>query len=599
MGKFALVDLSSGEVDYFEPSPEEYAKWLGGAGFGARYLSRHLKPGVDPLGPENVVVVAAGPLTCTTAPTAGRFAAATKSPLTGAIHDSNSGGRFGVWMKRAGYDGFVVTGASDRPVYLEVTAERVEVVDASFAWGSDVPTATGAMVAKTRKRTGKHGPAAALCVGPAGENLVSFACVMNDAHRALGRGGVGAVFGSKRLKGAVVVAGSAKPHVARPAEFKTHVKTARDKVLQAPITGQGLPTFGTAALVNVIHEFGLLPLRNFTRGFDRRVDQISGEAIRERLFVRKEACWGCTIACGRVTRTSKRGGKGPEYESVWALGAACDAFDLEAVAEANYECNRLGLDTISTGVTLACAMELHERGLLDQHYEFGHGERLVDWVADVAHRRGSGDLLAGGSRALAEKCGAPEVAMQVKGLEIPAYDPRGAWGHALAYATSSRGACHLRGYMIGVEVLGVPKLVERFQISGKADLLKRLQDGSRVTDSLVTCKFAEYSLGFDHHARLLSAATGLDYSVDDLYLTGERVWNLERCFNLREGFGRADDSLPPRFLETPLAEGASAGRVVDLEALLDEYYEARGWDERGVPRRDTLAKLGLETEVRA
>ncbi|MHA1731538.1 MAG: aldehyde ferredoxin oxidoreductase family protein [Promethearchaeota archaeon] len=588
MGRVARLDLSTGRESEVTPDEDTLEKFIGGTGVGVNYLTGELPAGVDPLGRENQFIIATGPLTGTKAPTSGRFSMVTKSPLTGTILDGNSGGRWGVMFKRCGFDALWVTGKASSPVYIKVSGAGLEVKDAEALWGRDV--AETSLELKKIEGTSVH----VLAIGPAGENLSLISAVMNDEHRAFGRGGVGAVWGSKNLKAIVVEPGTTKPGVARPESFQRYVSTALDKLIQGPITGQGLKRFGTAALVNVINEVGMFPVRNNQAGGDEHADAISGEAIRKRLFVKQEACFGCPIACGRVTKTATRTGKGPEYESVWALGAQCGVFDLEAVTEANYECNLLGLDTISTGATISCAMELAQRGIIEEKVEFGDAGALLPLVRKIARREGFGDELALGSRRFAEARGAGQYAMQVKGLELPAYDPRGAMGHALAYATSNRGGCHLRGYMVGWEVLGVPKILPRFNKHGKTDILVRAQNMSRVTDSLVTCKFQEYSVGADHLARLLSAATGLDFTVNQLDEVGERIWNLERLFNIREGLGRADDTLPRRFLEEPLEEGPSAGHVVDLETMLDEYYETRGWSRDGVPTKALLEKLGLE-----
>ncbi len=582
------VNLTSGVISVEEVDSEITRDYIGGTGVGVRlYADSHPK-GVDPLGPENSTIIATGPLTGSRAPTSGRFSLVTRSPLTGTIFDSNSGGNWGVKLKRCGFDGVWITGRSRDPVYLKVSQDDAELRGAEGLWGKDVSETSRAL-----KETEK-GKVSVLAIGPAGENLVRFSAIMNDEHRALGRGGVGAVWGSKNLKAIVVEPGTRRPEIARPDSFQRYVMSAFRKAVQGPITGQALRLFGTPVLVNIINEFGLFPVRNNQSGWDAGVDAISGESIRKKIFVKPEACFNCPIACGRVTKTEKRSGKGPEYESVWALGAQCGIFDLESVTEANYECNLLGLDTISTGATISCAMELSQRGLLEEKIEFGDARALHSLIRKIAAREGVGMDLAEGSVRFARKHGAEEYAMAVKGLELPAYDPRGAMGQALAYATSNRGGCHLRGYMVGWEVLGSPKMLPRFNLSGKTDILVRIQNFSRVTDSLVTCKFLEYSVGYDHLARILSAATGIDYTVSSLQTIGERIWNLERLYNIREGIDGAQDTLPLRFLEEPLKEGPSSGRVVDLEKMMGDYYQTRGWDEEGVPTPGKLEELGLE-----
>ncbi len=586
--KALKVNLTSGMIRVEELDSEITRNYIGGTGVGVRlFVDSHPK-GVDPMGPENSTIISTGPLTGTRAPTSGRFSLVTRSPLTGTIFDSNSGGNWGVKLKRCGFDGVWITGRSRDPVYLKISEDDAEMRGAEDLWGKDVSETSQEF------REAEGSKVSVLAIGTAGENLVKFSAIMNDEHRAFGRGGVGAVWGSKNLKAIVVEPGTKRSEIARPDSFQRYVMSAFRKAVQGPITGQALRLFGTSVLVNIINEFGLLPVRNNQSGCDVGVDSISGESIKKNIFVKPEACFNCPIACGRVTKTEGRSGKGPEFESVWALGAQCGIFDLGSVTEANYECNRLGLDTISTGATISCAMELYQRGLLEEKIEFGDAKVLQPLIRKIASREGIGMDLAEGSVRFAHKQGAEEYAMAVKGLELPAYDPRGAMGQALAYATSNRGGCHLRGYMVGWEVLGSPKMLPRFNLSGKTDILVRIQNLSRVTDSLVTCKFLEYSVGYDHLARILSAATGIDYTVSSLQKIGERIWNLERLYNIREGIDGAQDTLPARFLEEPLGEGPSSGRVVDLEKMLGEYYQARGWDKEGIPTSGKREDLGLE-----
>ena len=582
------VNLTSGVISVEEVDSDITRKYIGGTGVGVKLFADSHPKGVDPLGPENSTIISTGPLTGSRAPTSGRFSLVTRSPLTGTIFDSNSGGNWGVKLKRCGFDGVWIKGRSRDPVYLKISEDDAELRGAEDLWGKDVSETSQEF------RETEGGKVSVLAIGPAGENFVKFSAIMNDEHRALGRGGVGAVWGSKNLKAVVVEPGTKQSEIARPDSFQRYVMSAFRKAVQGPITGQALRLFGTSVLVNIINEFGLFPVRNNQAGYDDRVDNISGERIRENIFVKPEACFNCPIACGRVTKTGGRSGKGPEFESVWALGAQCGIFDLESVTEANYDCNLLGLDTISTGATISCAMELSQRGLLEEQIEFGDAEVLQPLIRKIATRDGIGMDLAEGSVRFARKQGAEEYAMAVKGLELPAYDPRGAMGQALAYATSNRGGCHLRGYMVGWEVLGSPKMLPRFNLSGKTDILVRIQNLSRVTDSLVTCKFLEYSVGYDHLARILSAATGIEYTISSLQTIGERIWNLERLYNIREGIEGAQDTLPARFLKEPLKEGPSSGRVVDLEKLRGDYYQTRGWDEEGVPTSGKLEDLGLE-----
>jgi aldehyde:ferredoxin oxidoreductase len=360
-----------------------------------------------------------------------------------------------------------------------------------------------------------------------------------------------------------------------------------------PVTGKSLQVLGTSVLVNIINAHGMFPTRNFRAGVFNDAEGISGEKIAESLLQRQSACYKCPIGCGRTTRTRGRNGEGPEYESVWAFGAQLGISDLAAIAEANYACNELGLDTITMGSTIGCAMELHECGALGEKLDWGDAGSLAGWVADTAHRRGFGAELALGSKRLAARFGRPELAMQVKGMEIPAYDPRGAQGMALSYATSSRGGCHMRAYMIMPEVLGNPVFLDRFATAGKPEIVALFQDIAAVVDSGVLCRFLQFAMGLSTFSEMLRTVTGLDFSEEELLAVGRRIYTQERLFNNRAGFTRADDTLPPRFFQEEFQVGSSRHRRVRLEEMLDRYYAVRGWDAQGAPLPETLAELGL------
>ena len=583
-GRLLRVDLGTGACSQEALDPQVLKDYIGGRGLGAYLVYRQVPPRADPLGPENVLAFCTGPLTGTRVPTGGRSSLSTLSPLTRTIFDGNSGGSFGVRLKWAGWDALVVEGVAERPVWLEVTADGAVLHDAEELRGSEVPEAVGAV-----RRPG----AAAMCIGPAGENRVLISGIMDDKGCAYGRGGVGAVMGSKNLK-AVLAAGDHHPGIAEKEKLEFVDYEVRKWLNASPRTSQGLPEFGTSVLVNILNWFGVLPTRNFQDGEFPQAQAISGERLKREFLEKKNACWGCPIACKRATRTEHEAGEGPEFETIYALGSNLGVSDFPALIEANYLCNRLGLDTISAGATISCAMELAERGLLQTELRFGRADLLGDTLRDIASRRGLGDELAQGSRRLAEKHGAPEAAMQVKGLELPGYDPRGMQGQGLLYATSNRGACHLRGNMLGPEVLGVPKMLDRHAHRGKAGVLIVLQHSSAVIDSLSMCKFAGFAIGDEFFARLLSAATGVHYEVQEMLTAGERIWNLERLYNLRAGFTAADDTLPRRLLEVPHGAGGSKGHVVHLPEMLDEYYRFRGWTPQGVPTPAKLKALGLE-----
>ena len=590
--KILKVDLTTEKITQDDIQDSVLEKFLGGRGLGVKLLTENLPKGVHPLSKENPLIFSIGPLTASIVPTSGRFSLVTKSPLTGTIFHSNSGGYWGPFFKRCGYDCLYISGKLSDKGYIVIDGnENVEIKDAENLWGLK-STET---VERIKQKEGQNSQV--LCIGPAGENLVRISSIMNQAHRAFGRGGVGAVMGSKNLKAIVVKSGNKK----FPVKDKEHMKKlnimALDKIRVVPITSQGLALFGTAALVKVINLFGMFPVKNFQSAYSdsKTIDLVSGERLREEYLESNEGCYNCVIRCGRLTNTKEMKGKGPEYESLWALGPLTGIFDLKEIIHANYLCNDYGLDTISMGGTIACAMELQQNGMIkDQSIRFGNAESLCKIIEQTALREGIGDELAEGSLRFSKKYNAENYAMQVKGMELPAYDPRGAFGQALNYAVSSRGACHLTGFLMASEVLGVPKMIDRFSVSGKSDLLVLKQNQSAVEDSLIVCKFVGYALGFEFQARFLSIVLDKKISITDLITIGERIYNLERLFNIREGFKKDNDSLPSRFIENPLKEGPSKERVVPLEELLKQYYLVRRWDENGVPTDELLERLSLK-----
>ncbi|MFH0915742.1 MAG: aldehyde ferredoxin oxidoreductase family protein, partial [bacterium] len=508
------VDLSGGSAAREELPAEVRGAVLGGRGLGAYLLLSERAYQVDPLGPRNPLVFAPGPLTGTAAPSAARYSLSSRSPLTGTIFDGNSGGGFGVALRRLGLDYLAVTGACREPSYVFVGDQGTSLLPADELWGLDVP----ATLARLRKL---HGRCEAAVIGPAGERAVLFASVANNRGRQIGRGGLGAVMGAKLLKAVVVGArGGSPPLVADKRGFDLVVSEARTLLSANPITSQALPEFGTAVLMNVLDQVGALPTRNFRASRFELAELISGEALRADFAQKGAPCRGCFIGCSRRMRSAGGASQGPEYEGLWALGADCGIGDLGAVVEANHACNRLGLDTITMGATIACAMELTEEGVLKGGPRFGDPAALLELVSATAYRRGLGDELAEGSRRFAARHGRPDLAMQVKGLELPAFDPRGMTGQGLAFATSNRGACHGRANMLGPEIFGVPELVDRFAVHGKAGILIHLQNLNAVLDSLLECKFAAYVLKEDHFARLLSAVTGETVETPELLRAG-------------------------------------------------------------------------------
>ncbi len=590
-GQYLAYDLTK-ETHKTNPIPDKILlEYLGGRGLAVKLFVDDVKANLDPLSKHNELVFATGPLTGTIVPTSGRLALVTKSPLTKTIFFSNTGGHIAPNLKKCGFDALVIKGKAKNPKYLVIYSNNaIELKDATDLWGLD----TRKTFEELMKLEGDK--IHILVVGPAGENLVSFASIMNDGdHRAFGRGGVGAVMGSKNLKAIVIKNQTAQIPVDNADLLKNLVKPAADKIKLVPITRAALPMFGTASLVNLINEIGMFPINNFQKGYDERAEQISGEEIRKSIFQEQEGCFNCPIRCGRMTKVGDAQGKGPEYESL-LLGSNTGIFDLETVTKANYECNLLGLDTISTAGTIACVMELVEKGIINEpNIKFGNKDILVSLIRKIAMKEGIGEELAEGSRKLALRYNHPEISMEVKGLELPAYDPRGAYGHALGYATSNRGGCHLTGYLAAMEIFAAPKKIARHSTAGKSDLLVLKQHQSAIEDSLVVCAFAGWAVDMEFYTRFLKAVTGSDeFDVSALMKIGERIYNLERMYNIREGMDPAEDTLPTRFLEENLEESYRKNPKVPLETMLKDYYNVRKWDSRGIPLPKKLKELELK-----
>lgn len=585
MNKIVKIDLSTGDKELITLDEEIRRKYIGGRGLGVKLFTEHCKKDIDPLSSENVITFMTGPLTGVF-PTAGRYQVTSKSPLTNTISTSSSGGFFGQKLKKAGFDGLIIAGRSSKPIYLNITDGNIEIKSADNLWGKNTHDTMNLIQENTKDK------ASIACIGPAGENLVSYAAIMNDKDRASGRGGLGAILGSKNLK-AIAVSGTTDIKIANSEKLKKLHSKINRLIDKNPITGKSLQVLGTSVLVNVINSHGMYPTRNFQSGVFNDAEGTSGEKIAETILEGRSACFRCPIACGRKTKTKNKQGEGPEFETVWAFGAQLGVSDLEAITEANYRCNELGLDTITTGSTIGCAMELYQEGAFPQELNWGDSSNLNQLVEDIAYKRGIGKDLALGSKRLAEKYEKPEVAMQVKGLELPAYDPRGVQGQALSYATSNRGACHMQAYMISPEILGLPVFMDRFSTEGKAQLVSLFQDISAVVDSLVLCRFLQFAISIDTFREMLEVACGLKFTEEELLSVGERIYNLERKYNSDAGFTRKDDMLPSRFLNEELTEGSSRNKLVHLDKMLDEYYQFRGWSEDGIPTKDTIERLEL------
>ncbi|MDV3103139.1 aldehyde ferredoxin oxidoreductase [Thermococcus waiotapuensis] len=596
-GRFLRVNLSTGEVKVEEYSEELARKWLGSRGLAIYFLLKEMDPKADPLSPENKLIITPGPLSGTSAPTGGRYNVVTKSPLTGFITMANSGGYFGAELKFAGWDGIIVEGKAEKPVYIYIKDDNVEIRDAGHLWGKVVSETEEAI----RKEVGSKKVRIAL-IGPAGENLVKFASVMNDGHRAAGRAGVGAVMGSKNLK-AIAVEGSKQVPIADKQKFMLTVREKINKLKNDPVAGGGLPKYGTAVLVNIINENGLYPVRNFQTGVYKHAYEQSGEAMAKKYLIRNQPCYACPIGCGRVNKLPTVGvTEGPEYESVWTFGANLGINDLASIIEANHQCDEFGLDTISTGGTLATAMELYEKGYLTDEelgdappFRWGNTEVLHYYIEKIAYRKGIGDKLAEGGYRFAESYGHPEFSMSVKKLELPAYDPRGAEGHGLGYATNNRGGCHIKNYMISPEILGYPYKMDPHDISDeKVKMLIIFQDLTALIDAAGLCLFTTFGLGADDYRDMLNAALGWNFSTEDYLRIGERIWNAERIFNLKAGLDPLkEDTLPKRFLEEPMPEGPNKGYTVRLKEMLPRYYALRGWTEDGRVPKEKAEELGI------
>ncbi|MFA7661279.1 MAG: aldehyde ferredoxin oxidoreductase family protein [Anaerovoracaceae bacterium] len=596
IGKMLRVNLTEGTVAEEYLSDVLVKKYLGGRGLGTKIYVDEVDKDTDAFAPENKLILMTGPLTGTFATSAGRLMWITKAPLTGTIGCANSGGEFGPELKYAGFDGVIFEGKSEKPVYLYVKDGKGELRSAEELWGQSVFVTTDKLIEETDP------DARVCCIGPAGENKVLFAGIMNEKNRAAGRGGLGAVMGSKNLK-AVVARGTGSIKVADKEGFLAACIDARKKLKENPVTGAGLGAYGTEILVNIINASGGLPKHNWRDGaVDPDADQISGETLVEKYLVRNKGCFGCSMACGRVTKIKdgpyKSAGEGPEYEAAWALGSSCGIHDLAAICRVNFLCNEYGMDPITLGSTFACAMEMFDKGLLTKeemggNLAFGNADAIVEFATKTALREGFGDKLAEGSYRMAESYGVPELSMSVKKQEMPAYDGRSLQGMGLEYATSNRGGCHVRGYLTSPEILGIPMKLDPLVTDGKAEMLKIFQDLTAVVDSVGICLFTTFGIGLAEIGNMVRTATGWDMTDEELLATGDRIWNMEKLYNLSQGFTRADDNLPPRLLTEPLPEGPAKGKVCELDVMLEEYYRLRGWNEKSIPTKEKLSELGL------
>ncbi len=608
MGRILRVDLTNGKVSEWKLNEDDCRMYLGGSGLATKYLFDEVPEGADPLGADNELIFMTGPLTGTESPSAGRYCVVTKSPLTGFWAEANSGGSWGVCLKRAGFDGIIFRGVSPRPVYLLVDDGKAELRDAGHLWGKGV-SETDRLI---KEDVGEDFNVA--CIGISGENLVKYAAIINDVHRAAGRCGVGAVMGSKRLK-AVAAGGMQEIAIANMDVFSEISRRNYDLVNESMLKIT-LETYGTAMTTDLVNVRGGFPTRNWQTGVFPDIDKISGITLESTLLVDRKHCYACPISCCRVSvvRSGPYAckGEGPEFETIGAFGAMCALESLEAITLAHNLCDDYGLDVISTGSTIAFATECYERGILTRadtdglELRFGDPDPVIELIHRIAKREGIGDLLAEGTRRAAGSLdrGAESFAMHVKGLELPAYDPRAAKICGLAFATANRGGDHITAYIEGPAFIDIPFMcVEDSRIEdamvedpAEAKVVKDLEDALTVFDCVGTCKFMGMALSTEDWVDMISNCVGWEFGVSDFREAGERVYNLARAFSVRDGLTRADDTLPRRLLEEPLPEGPAAGHKVErLDEMLDAYYGFRGWDAKtGKPTAAKLRELGLD-----
>ncbi len=606
------INLTTGKTGIIEISHKDQREYLGGKGLATKLLFENISVGIDPLSPENILVMMTGPAAGTPSPAGGRFVVMCKSPLTGIFASSYVGGKFGISLKKSGYDGIMVRGRSDKQVYISIHNGEVAVKDASGSWGMDTVD-----FQEANKEEGDW-----VAIGPAGENLVKFA-VIASGRRIAGRCGLGAVMGSKNLKG-IVARGNKKITVVDPARFKKALKVAQKKVAAHDNSGRRLRELGTAQNVRVFGSTSIMPVRNFGKSHFDRMEDISAEKIRDHHKIKNHGCPGCPIKCGRIGKFNNKEMISPEYETIALMGSNLMIGNLNEIAAWNDKLNRLGLDSISTGNVIGFAMELTEKGMLESDLKFGDSSTIDKTIEDIAYRRGLGNDLAEGVRRLSQKYGGEDFAFHVKGLEVAGYDPRGCTGQGLGYATANCGATHLSGSTHAVETdplgEGGKSYLSPHGTNAKAHFVKFLQDVMEMTNSAIFCLQTQYpfleenfaykytpapilrfvmrnlpsiavaTTDLSDYCALLSGLLGYKISRKDLYRIGERVFNLERYMNCREGISRKDDTLPKRMLEEAGEEGWAP---VELDKMLTRYYKLRGWDENGQPGEGVLKKLGI------
>ncbi|MBE9391202.1 aldehyde ferredoxin oxidoreductase family protein [Fervidicoccus fontis] len=603
-GKILWLDLTKREAKKLELSREMARDYIGARGFGIKILWDNMKKGTDPLSPESLLVVSVGPLAGTSSQSASRWFVAFKSPLTGTYFRSVGGGYFGAEMKFAGYDAIVVSGRAEKPTYVWIKDDNVEFRDATRAWGLTTDMTTELLKEETDKS------ARLITIGPAGERLVKISSIQSDDQRSAGRGGGGAVLGAKNLK-AIVVKGSKMPKLFDEERFREAVKEEIQTYQKSPAL-EGFRALGTAGVVDLFYSLGHNPSFNFMQREFNGIDNYKADVF-PRYIIKRGGCYGCMISCWQFLKTTDGPYAGffwdkPEYEALWSFGSNLGNANLEAVMQANMLCDKYGLDVISVGSAIGMAYELYEKGILTRketdgmELRWGDPEPALEIIRKIALREGIGRILGEGTKRAAEIIGrgAEKYAIQIKGLELPAYDPRAAKAHGLSLVTSNIGASHNMGWNY-FEITGVPKdgkQVDPLSIEGKGELTKYVQDETAMYEVAGKCTFPADFVMFtrENLAKLLYYATGIEEfkNPDYLMLVGERVYNLERAFNVREGFGREHDTIPERFVKEPFPRTPAKGQVFELDKLLDDYYKARGWDlKTGKPTKAKLESLGL------
>jgi aldehyde:ferredoxin oxidoreductase len=601
-GKLLRIDLTKQTHQTETISPNDRRLFLGGRGLGAAMLLRELPAKVDPLSPDNIIIFSTGPLVGSPVPGTNRYVLQTKSPQTGLYSFSVSGGRFGRVLKRTGFDQVFITGKSPQPTYLLIDDEgRVEFKAADHLWGQDTEKTQEAIRSEVSPDTGIS------CIGPAGENMVPYACLINE-RRALGRGGAGAVMGSKNLK-AVAVRGRLKTPLAEAGRLKETIKKGIDELGQNPMTSKVLKLYGSASMLRTLMDNGVLPEKNWSDTALEEAEAITAERMREHFLVKDGACSsGCPVKCAKMFRVKDGDWKGalsegPDYETVYAFGSCCGVYDLPAIIQADEMCDMLGLDTISAGVSIAFAMECLQKGIIEADeygagdLAFGNAKAVIGLIEDIAFRRSFGDVVARGTKAMAALFGqgSQRFAMHAKGMELGGYDPRGLKGMSLVYACGPRGGCHhAGGYTVIPEIMNPD--IDRFAEKGKAGLAAATRNRrASLCDSGLICAFIAIGLSDETVVDLLSRTTGLNYKADDLFTIGDRISQLERAFNCREGLTREDDTLPERLLTETISRGPSQGhKINDFEGMKDEFYQICGWDQKtGAPLIERLEALDI------